>query len=54
MLRFRRLKSDGTPLVDRDLASAYLLRKFDDGWRVTALLPFSASTRLECASTTEP
>jgi len=54
VLRFRRLKSDGAPLVARDLASAYLLRKFEDGWRVTTLLPFSSSARLDCTSASEP
>jgi ketosteroid isomerase-like protein len=54
VLRFSRLKADGTPLPPTNRASAYLLRRFDDGWRVTALLPFSASTRLDCASTTDP
>jgi hypothetical protein len=54
VLRFSRLKADGTPLPPLNRASAYLLRRFDDGWRVTALLPFSTSTRLDCASTTDP
>jgi ketosteroid isomerase-like protein len=54
VLRFSRLKADGAPLPPRDRASAYLLRRFDDGWRVTALLPFNVSTRLDCASTTAP
>ena len=54
VLRFSRLKADGTVLPPKDRGSAYLLRRFDDGWRVTALLPFSASTRLDCASTTDP
>ena len=54
VLRFRRVKGDGTPLNSRDQAMAYFLRQFDDGWRITALLPFSPSARLECASTTDP
>ncbi len=54
VMRFSRLKSDGTPLPPKDRASAYLLRRFDDGWRITALLPFSPSTRLDCASTSDP
>ena len=54
VLRFSRLKADGTVLPPKDRASAYLLRRFDDGWRITALLPFNTSTRLDCASTTEP
>jgi hypothetical protein len=54
VLRFSRLKADGTALPPKDRASAYLLRRFDDGWRITAMLPFRASTRLDCASTTDP
>src|SRR5579862_9836661 len=40
VLRFNRLKADGTFLA-KDVASAYILRRFDDGWRITALLPFN-------------
>jgi len=53
VLRFSRLRADGTPLPPRDRASAYLLRQFEDGWRVTQLLPLNTSARLDCASTTD-
>ena len=54
VMRFSRLKADGTPLPPKDRASVYLLRKFDDGWRITSLMGLNASARLDCASTTEP
>jgi len=50
VLRFSRLKADGTPMPPKDRASLYLLRKFDDGWRITALLGLSPSARIDCAS----
>lgn len=52
VMRFSRLKGDGTPLPPKDRASFYLLRKFDDGWRITALMGMDASARLDCASAT--
>jgi len=50
VLRFSRLKADGTPMPPKDRASLYLLRRFDDGWRITALLGLSPSARIDCAS----
>jgi ketosteroid isomerase-like protein len=50
VMRFSRLKADGTPLPPKDRASVYLLRKFDDGWRITALMGMDAAARLDCAS----
>lgn len=53
VLRFQRIKADGTPLNALDRASVYILRQFDDGWRITGFLLFRPSARLECASTTD-
>jgi ketosteroid isomerase-like protein len=50
VMRFSRLKTDGTPMPPKDRATLYLLRKFDDGWRITARIGMDASARLDCAS----
>ncbi len=47
-MRFARLNVDGAPLPPPDRASAYALKKFSDGWRITALLPDDASKPLAC------
>jgi hypothetical protein len=53
VLRFTRLRADGTPMPPKDRASLYLLRRFDDGWRITALLPMSPTASLSCTSAAE-
>jgi hypothetical protein len=50
VLRFSRLKADGTVLPPKDRASLYLLRRFDDGWRITQLLNLSPGAKIDCAS----
>lgn len=50
VMRFSRLKADGTVLPPKDRASLYLLRRFDDGWRITALIGMDPTARLSCAS----
>jgi hypothetical protein len=50
VLRFTRLKTDGTPMPPKDRASLYLLHRFDDGWRITSLLGMNPSARIDCAS----
>jgi ketosteroid isomerase-like protein len=50
VMRFSRLKTDGAPMPPKDRATLYLLRKFDDGWRITARIGMDASARLDCAS----
>ena len=47
-MRFARLDADGKPLPPPDRASAYAVKKFADGWRITALLPDDASKPLAC------
>jgi len=48
--RFSRLKVDGTPLPPKDRATLYLLRRFPDGWRITRLIPMSATAKVSCKS----
>jgi len=36
-MKFSRLKADGEPLPPKDRASAYLLTRFADGWRITRM-----------------
>ena len=48
--RFSRLKADGTPLPPKDRATLYLLRHFADGWRITRLIPLSATAKVSCKS----
>lgn len=36
-MKFSRLKADGEPLPPKDRASSYLVRKFEDGWRITRM-----------------
>lgn len=50
VMRFSRLNTDGTPMPPKDRATLYMLRRFDDGWRITARIGMDASARLECAS----
>jgi len=50
ILRFSRLKTDGSPMPPRDRASLYALRKFDDGWRVTGRQGMDAAAQVDCAS----
>lgn len=49
-LRYSRLKVDGTPLPPKDRATLYLLRHFPDGWRITRLIPLSATAKVSCKS----
>jgi hypothetical protein len=42
------IKTDGTPLPPKDRASAYELKKFPDGWRMTRVLGADAAKPLEC------
>ena len=49
-MRFSRLKADGTALPPKDRASLYLLRHFPDGWRITRLVPLSATAKVSCKS----
>lgn len=48
--RFTRFKTDGTPLGPRQRATLYMLRKFDDGWRITQLLGMDYGANLNCTS----
>ena len=50
LLRFSRLKTDGSPMPPKDRLSIYMLRRFDDGWRVTGMTAVDASARIDCAS----
>jgi hypothetical protein len=50
LLRFSRLKTDGSPMPPKDRLSIYMLRRFDDGWRVTGMTVADASARIDCAS----
>lgn len=50
ILRFSRLKTDGAAMPPKDRLSLYMLRRFDDGWRVTGLIGADASARIECVS----
>ena len=50
VMRFSRLKTDGTPIPPKDRATLYILRRFDDGWRITARIGMDASARLDCTS----
>ncbi len=36
-MKFSRLKADGEPLPPKDRASSYLVKKFEDGWRITRM-----------------
>lgn len=54
VMRFSRLKTDGTPLPPKDRASLYQLRRFDDGWRIASLTGLDASASIDCTSTTNP
>ncbi len=47
-MRFSRLKANGEPLPPKDRASAYDLKRFEDGWRITRLTSADASTPLTC------
>lgn len=47
-MRFARLDADGKPLPPAERASAYGVKKFPDGWRITELLPDEASRPLTC------
>ena len=47
-MRFTRLKADGEPLPPRDRASAYELKKFEDGWRITRMLGANVNEPLAC------
>ena len=47
-MKFSRLKADGEPLPPKDRASAYELKKFDDGWRITKLTGGDAAKPLAC------
>jgi ketosteroid isomerase-like protein len=49
-LRYSRLRADGTPLPPKDRATLYLLRHFPDGWRITRLIPLSATAKVSCKS----
>jgi hypothetical protein len=47
-MRFSRLKADGAPLPPTERASAYEVKKFADGWRITKLTGDDASRPLAC------
>ena len=47
-MKFSRLTASGEPLPPRDRASAYDLKKFADGWRITRLSGHDASRPLAC------
>lgn len=47
-LRFTRVTSDGGFLPPKDRTSLYRLRKFEDGWRVTAMSGLPAGERMTC------
>jgi hypothetical protein len=49
-MRFTRLKADGEPLPPKDRASAYELKKFPDGWRITRMMGADAASPLQCPS----
>lgn len=53
VLRFIRLKTDGTPMPPKDRATLYLLRRFDDGWRITQLIGMDPTAKLRCVSAGE-
>jgi uncharacterized protein (TIGR02246 family) len=38
-LAYQRLKTDGEPMPPADRRSTYWLRRFEDGWRMTRLVP---------------
>jgi hypothetical protein len=48
LIRFTRLLRDGRPMPPKDRATIYSLRKFADGWRITAMGPFSPSDEFGC------
>ena len=51
--RFTRFKTDGTPLGPRQRVSLYILRKFDDGWRIVQLMGMDYGANLNCTSATK-
>ena len=50
VIRFTRLLRDGRPMPPKDRATLYVLRRFPDGWRITAMVPMSASAQIGCRS----
>ena len=52
VIRFTRLLRDGRPMPPKDRATLYVLRKFPDGWRITAMAPMSGSAEVSCRSAT--
>jgi hypothetical protein len=54
VIRFTRLLRDGRPMPPKDRATLYVLRRFPDGWRITAMVPMSASAHIACRSAALP
>ena len=50
VIRFTRLLKSGEPMGPRDRATLYVLRKHADGWRIAAMIPMSASSKIDCRS----
>lgn len=50
VIRFTRRLHDGRPMPPKDRATLYVLRRFADGWRITAMVPMAASAQIACRS----
>jgi hypothetical protein len=48
--RFTRWKTDGAPLGPKERATLYRLHRFEDGWRITELIPMDPAAKINCRS----
>ena len=53
-LRYARYLTSGEPMPPADRATAYLLRRYDEGWRITNLIGMRASANITCESRVKP
>ncbi|MGD2131699.1 MAG: hypothetical protein PVI23_02840 [Maricaulaceae bacterium] len=49
-LRYTRFLTSGEPMPPAERATAYLLRRYDEGWRITNLIGMDASANITCDS----
>jgi len=49
-LRYSRIKKDGQPMPPKDRATLYMMRKFDDGWRITQMIGMGQGADMNCTS----
>lgn len=52
VLRYARLKTDGTAMLPKDRSTLYFVKKTADGLRINHFIPMNATAKLDCSSFT--